>query len=193
VVHATNTTTRNWGIVLVCISAIMAVTIPCLIARYLLVDFPCEGTAPPPVSASTRIAYCISYIPRNAISGGGIYAHGSSDDEVVTVTPNVGWHGSLTLERQGEGLVVDGHLLHPGDSFSRLQWWPTLNLWVLFTHRMTVTNEGVSDGPYQTPTDAAYLSGDVVAGWLPSPVGLVVLVIGIVMIIRGTRRSSQSQ
>ena len=155
---------------------------------YLHVDFPCEWFGYPATlsNAHTRIAYCISYWPRNAVSGGAVYAYGSTDQDRI-LADSLGrpiWHSRLVFERQADILVFNGQRLAPGQTTSVARWFPSLNPWLLVTTHLSVTNEGRRQ-IQGASSDTIYVSGDMKEGWLPNPLGIVVLAIGLSLLVRG--------
>ncbi len=74
------------------------------------IDFPCEwygSGLPVEYGPGTRIIYCVSWFPANA-SGGIIEAMGSSETDRASFSI---FNRNLVLERNGDTLVVDGHVL----------------------------------------------------------------------------------
>ncbi len=150
------------------------------IARYRLVGFACNQGGPEgrilPTTEATRMTYCISFFPRNAVGMGQTLDYGTSDKDQMTWHPPLlrFWLGQLRIERDGETLVVNGHVLD-AENYDRFRWFPSINPWLLTTARVSISNKG----KYVGSTDCLYLLGRVEEGWLPSPVGLVLLGIGI--------------
>jgi hypothetical protein len=135
-----------------------------------------------------RMFLCISVYPRSW-AGGATIAQGPEFSDT--------WSGrGIDLERQGETLVVNDKSLGTGESSSWLRVYPTLNPWLLETTRTTLSNRGVFDC-YQVlgedtverqSIDALYVYGGISEGWLPNPLGLVILGIGIWLLVRGIVR-----
>jgi hypothetical protein len=134
-----------------------------------------------------RLFLCISVYPRGWNGGGTIAQEPEFSDT---------WSGSgISLERQGETLVVNGKSLVTGESSSWLRVYPTLNPWLLETARTTISNRGVfdcyrilgEDAIEKQAIDALYVCGGVSEGWLPNPLGLAILGIGIWLVVRGVR------
>jgi hypothetical protein len=135
--------------------------------------------------SQARMFLCISVYPRGW-NGGGTIAQGPEFSDT--------WSGyGIDLERQGDKLILNGKSLEVGESSSRLRVYPTLNPWLLETARTTISNRGVFDcyqvwGEDTVETaviGALYVYGSVSEGWLPNPLGLVILGIGIWLLVRG--------
>lgn len=175
-------TRYSLGIFLIVISVALLVIAVGQVTPIMYVDFPCFAFDPYPedMSPDTRIAYCISLWPLYAISGGGIYALGTADHDEITVK-------RLNFERQGQTLVVNDHPLAIGETYSTVRWIPSLNPWLIFTWRIVVKNEGPNQADLSTSRDTLFVSGDVYEGWLPNPVGFLILGSGIWFVTRGKK------
>jgi hypothetical protein len=132
-----------------------------------------------------RLFLCISIYPRGW-EGGGTIAQGPEFSDT--------WSGnSINLERRGDTLIVNGESLEPQASTSWSRAYPTLNPWLLETARTTISNRGVfdcyqvleDDAVKTTTVDALYAYGGVSEGWLPNPLGLVIVGVGIWLVVRG--------
>jgi hypothetical protein len=191
------------GIVLILVAGLTLLAANCAVAPKGNVDFPCfdleeggclmgYGPAEPGCEveelSGARLFLCISVYPRGW-AGGGTIAQGPEFSDA--------WSGDgINLERKGDMLIVNGESLAPEASTSRFRAYPTLNPWLLETTRTTISNRGVFDcykilgeGVVETTTiDALYIYGGVSEGWLPSPLGLVILGFGIWLVVRGIRR-----
>jgi hypothetical protein len=167
------------------------------------IDFPCFGYTSDGVQqdirADTRVVYCISYWPRG-FSGGSVYAAGATIDDRVQITATSGfaprWHGALTLERQGQTLLVNGLPLRPGEEHSWSRRVRTANPWILYTTHFVVINEGPL-GPIKTPegntieTQAVFAAGDVHESWLPNPLGALILAAGVWLLSHELRKAER--
>jgi hypothetical protein len=156
------------------------------------IDFPCEWFGYPRslTSLDMQVAYCLSYWPHYAISGGAIYAYGASNESRIVLSPQAPWYGNLILERQGQVLIVNDQPLQSGETYSTFRWFPTLNPWLLSTAHFTVKNEGMLGKTIEgsrSPT-AIYVSGDVREGWLPNPIGFMILGVGVMLLVSGVRQ-----
>jgi hypothetical protein len=153
-----------------------------------LVDFPCMGPDewgyPQDITQDTRIGYCISLYPLKAISGGGIYASGSSDQDEITV-------GELVFRREDEILYVYGQTLQPGEMYKTTLWRLSANPWLIFTTRFEIRNDGIMPTESSASPNMLFVSGDASEGWLPSPLGLIMLVGGIWLFARGKEEQDQ--
>jgi hypothetical protein len=191
------------GIVLILVAGLGVLAAICAVVPKGFVDFPCfdleEGGClmgyGPMMSEGdvddldeARMFLCISVYPRGW-EGGGTIAQGPEFSDT--------WSGSgINLERQGETLIANGKSLGVGESFSRLRVYPTLNPWLLETAHITIHNRGVFDcyqvlGEDTVETrniDALYVYGSISEGWLPNPLGLVIVGIGIWLVVRGMVR-----
>jgi hypothetical protein len=179
------------GIVLIAFAVLMLVAVACWITPKGNVDFPCEWFGRPPslaeaeVDAATRIAYCLSLYPRSRW-GGAPYVYGATAEDKVTLSPPVLWHGNLVLERQEKAIIVNGQILQPGETYTRFRWFPSLNPWLVLTVHLKVTNGGILED-HSVATEAVYVSGDVNEGWLPGPLGLIILGVGVWLLVRGVK------
>ncbi len=146
-----------------------------------MLDYPCGmGRGPrPTVNEDTQIAYCLSLWPRPPSSGGGVYALGSTEDKRVVIGPSSGLVGQLTLEKQGQILIVNNQQLQPGQSYDDFRWRLSLNPWLLTTARIVVTNTGFASSNEGALGPALIASGDIHEGLLPNPLGPMLLVLGI--------------
>ncbi|MBN1976097.1 MAG: hypothetical protein JW918_01745 [Anaerolineae bacterium] len=188
------------GVVLILVAGLGVLAAICAVVPKGFVDFPCfdleeggclmgYGPVEPGYDlgelGQARMFLCISVYPRGW-QGGGTIAQGPEFSDA--------WSGSgISLERQGDTLIVNGDSLSPGALTSRLRVYPTLNPWLLETARITIHNRGVFDC-YQIldedlvetqNIDALYVYGSVGEGWLPNPLGLVIVGIGIWLLVRG--------
>jgi hypothetical protein len=191
------------GIALTAYAMLMLLAVLCRGWPGMNIDYPCElGLGPgPSADASTRITYCISWWPRNAISGGGVAAYGASDQDRVEISPTGAFGKSLTVERQEQILIVNGQTLQVGETCSWSYWLPSLNPWLLLTSRLTIVNRGMvgtvrkmdQDQIIEIETDAMYLSGDLTEGWAPNPLGLACLLIGVWLLAQGFRERKRGK
>ena len=159
----------------------------CQIVPLGFVDFPCfdEMVRQQEIDSDTRIVYCISIWPRQAISGGAIYGEGTSNQNEVTVR-------ELSFKRSGQTLFVNNHALNTGEVYKTTKWTLSISPWVLFTRRFEITNEGLfTPSEASTPTDVLYVSGNVYEGWLINPLGLLILGCGIWLFRQGKKELKQ--
>jgi hypothetical protein len=188
------------GIVLILVAGLGVLAAICAVVPKGFVDFPCfdleeggclmgYGPVEPEYGmeelGQARMFLCISVYPRGW-EGGGTIAQGPEFSDT--------WSESgINLERRGDMLIVNGEVLETGESSSRLRVYPTLNPWLLETARTTISNRGVFDcyqvlGGDAVETqniDALYVYGGVGEGWLPNPLGLVIVGVGIWLLVRG--------
>ena len=151
-------------------------------AKYVYVDYPCRlGLGPRlEVKEGTRIWYCINLWPRNAVSGGIVYAYGSSNENRVII-PRQGIVPTLFLERQNDILIVNGHILNPKERYDRFLWQFSWNIWLIFTANLTIQNGGLID-------DVLQVYGDIEEGWLPQPLGIILTILAILLILKGSTK-----
>jgi hypothetical protein len=145
-------------------------------------DFPCEGeedVRQEGMNANTRLAYCLSFWPFN-IGGGGIYALGTSDQEEARVS-------GLHFRREGETLYVNNHALPLSGRYETVRWTMQQNPWLILTNRFEIKNAGLISVSSDEPPDVLFISGDVQQGWLPNPLGLIMLAAGMVLLLREIR------
>lgn len=148
----------------------------------VVMDFPCSGeedVRQQGMNASTRIAYCISFWPFN-MRGGGIFALGTSDQDEARV-------GGLRFRREGETLYVDNRPLDSGVHYETVRWSVTRNPWLILTNRFEIRNDGWIAASSGAAPDVLFISGDVFQGWMPNPLGLVMLAAGMILILRQLR------
>jgi len=158
------------------------------IAPFGFVDFPCESDLGngPVISPNTDIVYCISLWPLHAISGGGVYASGASDQNETQA-------GVVNLKRQGQILYVNNHPIPPMGTYEFVQWPPSLNPWLLLDTRFRIKNEGLTRMGLSQSGNMLYVSGDVYERWLPNPLGFMILGGGIWLVVAGRRNRKESQ
>jgi hypothetical protein len=145
----------------------------------VVMDFPCEAdqdVRQEGMDASTRIAYCLSLWPFN-MGGGGIYALGISSQDEAAVT-------GLHFRRDGQMLYVNNHPVDIHGRYETMRWIATRNPWIILTNRLEVRNEGLISFDSIAPADVLFISGDVQQGWLPSPLGLILIFVGMLLILR---------
>jgi len=168
------------------ISLILLVIAIIQVMPNVLVDFPCQaGLGPrPEINEQTRLAYCISFWPLRA-SGGMVYDVGASGQDKTVIGRQDSFPGELTLERRGEVLLVSNQTLQAGEAYHEVRWAPSLNPMLVFTARFEVSNEGLAE-------DALYVSGDVYEGWLPNPMGLIMLGASAWLFLRERRKRKRA-
>ncbi len=170
------------GILLVVIAGIYTITALRQMKRSWYADFPCGSDGYDPLASmvepGVRIAYCIDYKGRYVISGAGIYAEGISTQDRLTITSKYeeGFE-PVILSREDEILYVNNRALRKSQSYSDWNWYPSSNPMLLFANHLTIRNDGVDDS-----NNVLFATGEVKEGWLPNPIGLSILVVGIVLI-----------
>lgn len=197
------TAKHTLGLILIVLSGLALIIAIGQVVPTKFVDFPCfdgqvhSGFANQDISPDTRIGYCISIWPLQAISGGGIYAVGTTTQDEITVR-------ALKLRRDRLTLYVNNHPLDPDQVYKTVRLIPSLNPWLIFTHCFTIKNRRIqsiasftsfdmlSDDVDEswipsTSFDMLYVSGDVDEGWIPNPLGLVILGGGIWLFRRGKK------
>jgi hypothetical protein len=169
---------RVIGILLVTLSLIALPIAFCQVVPFEFVDFPCMGQQLDrrDMAADTRLAYCISIWPRHAISGGGIYGLGSSNQDETHVN-------SLSLKRDGLTLLVNGHPTSPGATYTTTRF-AAFNPWVVLTSRFEVRNDGLMPEEVTSSASILFASGDVRESWFPSPIGPIMLIGGLWLVRR---------
>ena len=171
---------KSLGIVLLVISVLALAIAFCQIVRIGFVDFPCfdEQVRQQEISSDTRIVYCVSIWPRQAISGGAIYDDGTSNQDEIKVR-------DLNLRRDEQILFVNNHSINPNESYKMVLWSASINPWLIFTNSFEIKNEGITSMGSNVPV--LYVSGDVHEGWLPNPLGLIILGVGIWLFRQGKK------
>jgi hypothetical protein len=191
------------GILLIFLMGLALLAAICTVRFQGNVDFPCFDlesgeclTDYGPVGSGhdveelgqARMVLCISVYPRGW-AGGGTIAQGPEFSNM--------WSGSgIKLERQSDKLIVNGKSLEVGESASWFRVYPTFNPWLLETTYTEIANRGVfdcykvlgEDTVERQSIDALYVYGDVSESWLPNPLGLVILGVGIWLVVRGIVR-----
>jgi hypothetical protein len=148
----------------------------------VVMDFPCSGEEDvrrEGMDADTRLAYCISFWPFN-MSGGGILAVGTSDRDEAAVS-------GLRFRREGETLYVNNRLVDVNVRYETVRWSASRNPWLILTNRFEIRNRGLISADSTTPPGVLFISGDVQQGWLPNPLGLIMLTAGMVLMLRELR------
>lgn len=168
--------------------ALSVLTLPQAIRQVLplpvTIDFPCfgdEDARQEGMDSGTRIAYCLSFWPLN-VGGGGIFAVGTSDQDEASV-------GGLRFRRDGETLYVNDRRVDPGGLYETVRWSTPRNPWLIPTNRFQIRNGGLISADRFAPPEVLFISGDVHAGWLPNPLGLVMILAGLVMVLPGRNLS----
>jgi hypothetical protein len=194
--------------VVLCVTVMLSVSGPKGAADYL-----CGMDAPAP-------GECITEWPSTAIQnldarlvvrlgtihyrwdGGGCW---DREVEAGSVSIEVEDYGSLTLERQGDELLVNGHPLQPGESWqdtSSTKWLPLK--WMLEQQQILVRHNGVFDcvesassGELRGPVDILYVTDHVekigFSVGLVGILGSVACMIALVLLVRWNRRAQISQ
>ena len=170
---------RVLGIFLVVVSLVTLVIAFCQVVPMGFVDFPCTGqqVGQQGIASDSRLAYCLSVWPRQAISGGGIYDIGTSNQDEIRVDP-------LNLKRYNLTLSVNGHEINPGQTYKTTRF-AGLNPWVVLTSRFEVRNDGLMPEELTSSASVLFVTGDVHEGWFPNPLGLIVLIGGVWLIRQG--------
>ena len=149
----------------------------------VVMDFPCIGGAEDVqgrgLTASTRLAYCFSLWPFN-MRGGGIHALGASEQDEARVS-------GLRLRRDGETLYVNNRRVDVNGRYETVRWTTPRNPWLILTNRFEIRNKGLIAASPDGPADVLFISGDVHQGWLFNPLGLVMLIAGMVLFLREAR------
>ena len=191
------------GILLILLAGLALLAAICAVVPKGNVDFPCfdlesggclmgYGPIEPGYDVEdlsrTRMFLCISVYPRGW-EGGGTIAQGPELSDT--------WSGSgIDLVRQDDKLIVNGKSLEAGEPSSWFRVYPTFNPWLLETTYTEITNRGVfdcyqelgEDTVERRNIDALYVYGGVSESWLPNPLGLVILGVGIWLVVRGIVR-----
>jgi hypothetical protein len=81
---------------------------------------------------------------------------------------------------QGDDVYVDDMPLGPGESYTRTYLFQSANLWEVHTSHIAIHNKG------RTAHDAKalFISGDIHEGWMIGPIGMIVLLTGIILLVR---------
>jgi hypothetical protein len=175
------TSKRTLGVIIIALSILLIAIGVCQVIPYAFVDFPCfdDEFLQQEIKSDTRIAYCISIWPLEALSGGGIYDYGSTSQDEITVR-------ELDLRRDGQSLFVNERPLAAGEIYKITKWKMSFNPWVLFTRRFEINNKGLITSTESVPSvDALYVSGDVYEGWFINPLGLIILGCGLWLFKQG--------
>lgn len=179
---------RVMGVLFIVISLSLLAIAVCQFTPTVFVDFPCLGSDdwpyPPDVSQDTRIGYCIRLHPLSAFRGGGIYASGSTIQDEIKVN-------QLIFRREKETLYVNGHPIPPGEMYKTTLWRISANPWLILTIRFEIRNDGITPIDLFASSNMLFVSGDAYEGWLPNPLGLIILGGGIWLFLRGHKERNQ--
>jgi hypothetical protein len=151
----------------------------------MFADFPCSyeyQSGMPVQDTNSRISYCISFIGRHVISGGGIYAAGESINNEFTISSAYPTYEPIHIKRVGKTIFVNEKPLENREAYN---WWKaglTLNPWVINTAYFEVRNMGALI--QNEVTDTIYVEGEIREGWIPNPFGLILMAVGIYLIRR---------
>ncbi|HLF88149.1 MAG TPA: hypothetical protein VI451_04335 [Anaerolineales bacterium] len=146
------------------------------------IDFPCfadEDVRREGLNANTRLAYCLSFWPFN-VGGGGIYALGTSDQDEARV-------GGLRFRREGGTLYVNNRPVDVGVRYETVRWTASRNPWLILTDRFEIRNAGLISASSTAPPNVLFISGDVHQGWLPNPLGFIMIFAGMLLVLREFR------
>ena len=55
---------------------------------------------------------------------------------------------------------------------------------MILTNRFEIRNRGLIPADSAAPVDVLFISGDVQQGWVPNPLGLILLLAGMVLLLR---------
>jgi hypothetical protein len=174
------------GVILIVISVLALVIGFCQIVPIGFVDFPCfdDQVRQQEISSDTHIVYCISVWPLQAISGGAIYDEGTSNQDETKVR-------DLNLRRDEQTLFVNNHPINPNEVYKTVLWTASINPWLIFTNRFEIKNEGITSMGSNAPSNVLYVSGDVYEGWLPNPLGFIILGSGFWLFRQGKKERKQ--
>jgi hypothetical protein len=172
------------AVALTAFAVLMLVAVPFCGAKLGSVDFPCSAMPMVSVTSETRIAYCVDQWPRN-FYGGGFYAAGAVSEDTLSLPADGILRSGLTLQRRGSAITANGMPIGEGQTYSESHSALSLNPWLLVTTRFTISSYG-PEAPFpvmveSVPTNAIYLFGEVREGWLPGPLGPIMLIIGIAL------------
>lgn len=175
------------GTILIILSVLSFVAAICQIFPYYFIDFPCfdDYYTNLEFAPDTRITYCMSIEPRQALSGGGVYANGTSNEDEVEVD-------IFAFKREDQILYVNGHPLQPQERYNTTIWKSSINPWLIFTTRCEIWNYGLVKGKLSEPDDVLNILGFFSEGWLPNPFGLIILVGGIWLRRQGIKGKKQA-
>jgi hypothetical protein len=167
------------GFIIIFISIITLVIGIIMVIPFMYVDFPCGHNTNGDygfIKTGTRMAYCISESPRQAISGGGIFASGATNSNELSLE-------GITLKRHDQILFVNNNPINPKGSYETTLYSFTISPWFFFTSHITIINDGIQDIGIPEQIDILIISGYVEEGWFPNPLGLIILGIGIILLI----------
>jgi hypothetical protein len=71
-----------------------------------------------------------------------------------------------------------------GGVYETVQWSAVRNPWIIYQDRVEIRNDGLISVDLSAPPDVLFISGDIHKGWLPNPLGLLMLLGGMVLILR---------
>ncbi|MBV6403026.1 MAG: hypothetical protein CNIPEHKO_03348 [Anaerolineales bacterium] len=177
---------RTLGVILIALSVLAAAIGVCQITPLADLGMPCwdADIDRQEINSSTRIVYCINFVPLDAVSGAWVDA-GSTDQNEIAVR-------EIHLRRDGQILFINNHMLSTGETYDGIRWTPSVNPWILFTRGFVIKNEGLFTSiESPTITDALYVSGNVYEGWRINPLGFIILGSGIWLFWQGKKELKQ--
>jgi hypothetical protein len=165
----------------------------------LFIDFPCPED-PYFNIHDKKVIVCISLFPREAISGGGIYYEDTTNNDTFIIElPETGNSSILLNEMEKrnkvivireENIILLNNIKYaPGEGYYRNYYYLQWNPWIWHTLEINVENKGISD----QNGNALYIFGEVKEGWIVSPIGLVILFIGVCLLLIGLRKRKTAQ
>ncbi len=174
------------GIILISLSLItLAIAVFQIVPIFFPIDLPsCKDGLDDSIVINSRIGYCLNIHPFNLINRGMVSKSGSTDSDGIIVDV-------LEIRRKNQSISINFHPLVLGEIYQKFHWFPSINPWLILTYRYEVKNEGIS--PLKSPTspDMIFISGDVYEGWLPNPVGFIILGCGVWLIWQGRKEQKQ--
>lgn len=173
---------RILGVILIVLSVLTLVLVFYQFVPSAFYALPCfdKQVRQQEVSSDTRIVYCISLWPRQVLSGAAMYDEGTTSQDEVKVR-------DLNFRRDQQILLVNNHPVIPSETYRTVRWRAAINPWLIFTSRFEIKNEGITSIGSKAPAEALYVSGEVYEGWLPNPLGLIILGSGIWLFMQGKR------
>lgn len=136
-----------------------------------------------PIDSNTRIKYCVSYVPRQAISGGSVLDQAESEVEEIVISIPEHENKPVKISRADDLIVVNNKSIEIGDQYERIYWLLPRNPWIVLTSQIVIANDGIQNDT----VDAIYVSGYVEELWILNPLAFLILIYGVWLIWSGTR------
>lgn len=177
------------GISLIVVSVILFVMAANQVISYYVfpVNSPCPAydfTQMEPFPSDTRMAYCVSNI--QTFSGTTMYGNGYLEKDEANVD-------IFNFRRENQALIVNGHRLHPQETYQSITWKLSTNPWLIITKDMKIRNEGLVKSNLSESDSVLNIIADVKESWLLNPLGFIIVATGTWLYLQGMKDKKQSR